>query len=151
MFLNKRAQRPIEMGTFCKLSVNAKNKLMHDKSYKRTGNISESTYHTEIHFADADVLYVIDDKVFDKEGLLRVIPISFHNDDYWLKKSYDICARKSRTFIVHKDKLNLITGDWKESNSVKAVHQHRVGALISLCNANFNLHKKSIAMVWENN
>ena len=151
MFLNKRAQRPVERGTFCRLSVEVKTKLREDESYARDGNTSNSTYHKGIHLGDTDVLYVIDDKVFDKEGLLRVIPISFENDDYWLRKSYDLCARKAKTFVVDRGSLNLISGNWKESESIQALHYHRVGALISLCNRNFSLHDKLIPIIWENN
>ena len=150
MFLNKRTVRPVEKGTFCMIPEDLKKELKSTKSYLRVGNVHGQSYHKDIHVADADVLYVIDEKVFDKEGLYRVIPVSFNGNDYWGEK-VDMCSKKAQSFTIEKSKLTIIVGGIAERESIRSINGNRLGMLMSQYNKSFDLHNKQIPLSWDGN
>jgi len=150
MFLNKKTIRPVGKGTFCVIPEDLRNKMKQTESYQREGNSSGYSYHKTLHIADADVLYVADDKVFDKEGLMRVLPITFFGSNYWAEKA-ELCSRKGYSFLVDRSKLQLLVSNWRERESVENVHHQRLRAICNQYNDKFNLDGKLIPIKWEDN
>jgi hypothetical protein len=148
MFLSKKAQRPVGLGSFCTIPNDLKQKMKQQQNYLI--NNSQTWNQKFLHLADADLLYVVDDKVFDTEGLFRVLPISFDKDGYWAEKAM-LCAQKKKSFTVDKSKLILLVNGWKERESVKSVNDNRLSLTINTYNDNYELHRKNIPIQWESN
>lgn len=148
MFLSKKAMRPVGLGSFCTIADDLKNEIKQQKNYTVNNG---ATWNTKfIHLGDADLLYVVDNKVFDQEGLFRVLPISFTEDGYWAEKAM-LCAQKKKSFLVHKSKLVLQLNAWKERESIKAVQENRLRTTLNTYNDNYELERKNIPLRWESN
>lgn len=140
--------RPVGPGSFCTIPNDLKNEMKQQKNY--TVNNGQTWNQKFIHLADADLLYVVDNKVFDTEGLLRVVPISFDEDGYWAEKAM-LCAQKKKSFTVDKSKLVLLISGWKERESVKAINYNRLKQALEYHNYNYELNRKNIPLTWESN
>jgi hypothetical protein len=146
MFLNKRTMRPVGLGSFCVVSDDLKKEMKQSKNY--LSNNGQQWNSKFIHLADADVLYVIDTNVFDKEELCRVLPLSFDGDGYWAEKAL-LSAQKKKSFTVSKCRLTLLVSGWKERESVVAYQQGRLRQVLGTSNTNYDLDKKNIPLQWE--
>jgi hypothetical protein len=146
MFLSKKAQRPVGLGSFCVIPDDLKNKMKQQQNY--TVNNGATWNQKFMHLADADLLYVVDNKVFDDENLFRVLPISFSEDGYWAEKAM-ICAQKKKSFTVHKSKLVLQISGWKERESIKNTQLNRLRNTMDTYNYNYELERKNIPLRWE--
>tara|TARA_R110000772_G_scaffold62137_5_gene139665 strand:- start:1310 stop:1756 length:447 start_codon:yes stop_codon:yes gene_type:complete len=146
MFLSKKAMRPVGLGSFCTIPDDLKNEMKQQQNY--TVNNGATWNQKFLHLADADLLYVVDNKVFDNEDLFRVLPISFTEDGYWAEKAYN-AAQKKISFTVHKSKLALELNGWKERESIKAVQENRLRNTMDTYNYNYELERKNIPLRWE--
>lgn len=150
MFLTKRSVRPVGKGSFCRLSDDIRADMRNTDSYQKTGNHNSYTYHDGIHLADSDILYVVDDNVFDKKGLARVIAINFESEGYWMDRATK-CANKSVSFTIDSSKLQTFTRGVKAIAKDMDLNFSRLSSLASVLNDNFNLHSKSIPISWADN
>ena len=148
MFLSKKAQRPVGLGSFCTIPNDLKQEMKQQQNYLI--NNGQTWNQKFIHLADADLLYVVDDRVFDTEGLFRVLPISFDGGGYWAKKAM-LCAQKKKSFTIHKSKLALQINGWKERESIKNTQENRLRNTMDTYNCNYELERKNILLKWEDN
>lgn len=149
MFLSKKEMRPVGLGSFCTIPDDLKNEMKQKKNY--IVERSQARRGEFVHLAETDVLYVVDNKVFDTEKLLRVVPISFDQDGYFPAEKVILCAQRKKSFTVDKSKLVLLSGSWKGRESVLSANTHRVKQALEYYNHNYNLYKKNIQLTWESN
>lgn len=140
--------RPVEKGTFCRIAEDTRTAMKGTKNYEREGNLNNYSYHQDIHMADTDILYVVDDNAFDKKGLFRVVPITFFDDGYWMEKAFK-CATKKKSFLIDVSKLSIISTDIKHEQTVVDSHDNRLRNVINEINSKFNLHSKVIPIPWD--
>ena len=134
MFLVKKEMKPLGVGSFCKLNTTAREKV------KQMPSAQDMSW-DKVHFAETDVLYIIESKIMGSDDLFKVIAVSCDEQSHWGQK-VQLLAEKSKTFLVNKGVLTKVV-NWREEESVKKYDSYINNVLHSL-NYRYDLQKKNL-------